>query len=57
MVGDRSFDMVAAGAHGLPGIGVAWGIGSRDELAEAGARAIVGAPDELPGAVADLLGP
>ncbi len=57
MVGDRSFDMVAAGAHGLPGIGVAWGIGSRDELAEAGARTIVAAPHELPGTVADLLGP
>jgi phosphoglycolate phosphatase len=57
MVGDRSFDMVAAIAHGLPGIGVAWGIGSRDELTQAGARTIVGAPGELPGAVSDLLGP
>ena len=57
MVGDRSFDMVAAGAHGLPGIGVGWGIGSRAELTEAGARAIVAAPRELPATVADLLGP
>jgi phosphoglycolate phosphatase len=57
MVGDRSFDMAAASAHGLPGIGVGWGIGSRAELQEAGARAIVAAPDELPGTVADLLGP
>jgi phosphoglycolate phosphatase len=57
MVGDRSFDMVAAGAHGLPGIGVAWGIGSRAELQEAGAHAIVAAPDELPGTVAEALGP
>jgi phosphoglycolate phosphatase len=57
MVGDRSFDMVAAGAHGLPGIGVAWGIGSREELQRAGAHAIVAAPDELPGAVAEALGP
>jgi phosphoglycolate phosphatase len=57
MVGDRSFDMVAAGAHGLPGIGVAWGIGSRDELQRAGARTIVAAPEELPGAAARLLGP
>jgi phosphoglycolate phosphatase len=57
MVGDRSFDMVAAGEHGLPGIGVGWGIGSRAELEEAGARAIVGAPADLPGTVADLLGP
>jgi phosphoglycolate phosphatase len=57
MVGDRSFDMVAASAHGLPGIGVAWGIGSREELGEAGARTIVAAPDGLPEAVADVLGP
>ena len=32
MVGDRSFDMVAARAHGLRAVGVAWGIGSREEL-------------------------
>jgi phosphoglycolate phosphatase len=57
MVGDRSFDMVAAGAHGLPGIGVGWGIGSRIELSGAGARVIVAAPAELPGTVAELLGP
>jgi phosphoglycolate phosphatase len=57
MVGDRSFDMLAATAHGLPGIGVAWGIGSREELSEAGARAIVAAPADLPGAVAEALGP
>jgi phosphoglycolate phosphatase len=55
MVGDRSFDMVAAAAHGLPGIGVAWGIGSRDELEAAGAGRIVAAPAELPGAVAAAL--
>jgi phosphoglycolate phosphatase len=55
MVGDRSFDMVAAAAHGLPGIGVAWGIGSREELEGAGAGRIVAAPGELPGAVADAL--
>ena len=29
MVGDRSFDIVAARAHGLPSIGVTWGIGTR----------------------------
>jgi phosphoglycolate phosphatase len=55
MVGDRSFDMVAANAHGIPGLGVAWGIGSRAELEHAGATRIVAAPGELPAAVADAL--
>jgi phosphoglycolate phosphatase len=52
MVGDRSFDMVAARAHGLRAIGVAWGIGSRDELVAAGAERIVATPAELPGVLA-----
>jgi phosphoglycolate phosphatase len=56
MVGDRSFDMVAAGVHGLPGIGVGWGIGSREELVGAGAARVVAAPAELPDAVAVALG-
>jgi phosphoglycolate phosphatase len=51
MVGDRSFDMVAARAHGLRAVGVGWGIGSRAELEAAGAERIVGAPAELPAAV------
>lgn len=55
MVGDRSFDMIAARAHGIPGLGVAWGIGSRDELEAAGAARIVAAPGDLPAAVADAL--
>ena len=42
-------------AHGIPGIGVGWGIGSREELTEAGASRIVAAPAELPGAIADAL--
>jgi phosphoglycolate phosphatase len=52
MVGDRSFDMVAARAHGLQAIGVGWGIGSRAELLGAGADRIVATPAELPEAVA-----
>jgi phosphoglycolate phosphatase len=52
MVGDRSFDMIAARAHGLRAVGVGWGIGSRDELTAAGADVIVAAPAELPAAVA-----
>jgi phosphoglycolate phosphatase len=51
MVGDRSFDMVAARAHGLRAVGVGWGIGSRAELLAAGAERIVGTPAELPAAV------
>jgi phosphoglycolate phosphatase len=51
MVGDRSFDMVAARAHGLRAVGVGWGIGSRAELETAGADAIVATPAELPAAV------
>jgi len=47
MVGDRSFDIVAARAHGLPAIGVSWGIGSVEELRAAGAEVIVDAPGEL----------
>ena len=47
MVGDRSFDIVAARAHGLPAVGVTWGIGSVEELRAAGAEAIVDAPGEL----------
>jgi phosphoglycolate phosphatase len=55
MVGDRSFDMVAARAHGIPGLGVGWGIGSREELEAAGAERIVPAPGGLPDAVAAVL--
>jgi phosphoglycolate phosphatase len=53
MVGDRSFDIVAARAHGLVSIGVTWGIGSAQELTDAGADVLVGAPSEL----AELLEP
>lgn len=55
MIGDTTFDMVAAVAHGMPGIGVAWGIGATADLEAAGASRIVSAPDELPDAVADAL--
>ena len=55
MVGDRSFDVVGARAHGLATIGVTWGIGSRAELEGAGAAALVDTPAALPDAVAALL--
>ena len=47
MVGDRSFDMQAARAHGLRAVGVSWGIGDVEELRAAGAEAIADSPAEL----------
>jgi phosphoglycolate phosphatase len=53
MVGDRSFDVAGAHAHGLRAIGVTWGIGSTDELAAA--DAIADEPSALPATIARLL--
>jgi phosphoglycolate phosphatase len=47
MIGDRRFDMEGAVANDVRGIGVLWGFGSREELQQAGASAIVTTPDEL----------
>jgi phosphoglycolate phosphatase len=47
LVGDRSFDVIAAHAHGIRGIGVLWGIGTESELREAGADAIARTPADL----------
>jgi phosphoglycolate phosphatase len=47
MVGDRRFDVIGAAAHGVACVGVLWGIGSEEELRDAGAAAIVGDPGEL----------
>lgn len=55
MVGDRSHDIVGADANSLPAIGVTWGIGSTEELREAGAGSIVDIPAELPTSVKQLL--
>jgi phosphoglycolate phosphatase len=54
MVGDRLFDVRAAHAHGIPCIGVTWGIGTSEELTEAGADALIASPAELPRTVAVL---
>ena len=51
MVGDTRYDMVAARAHGLHGVGVTWGIGTAAELREAGADVVVDRPEELAAAV------
>jgi phosphoglycolate phosphatase len=51
MVGDTAYDMLAARAHGLRAIGVAWGIGTPDELRAAGAEQVVAAPADLPAAL------
>jgi phosphoglycolate phosphatase len=55
MVGDRSFDILAARAHGLPSIGVTWGIGTAEELEDAGADRLIAAPAALPATAAVLL--
>lgn len=47
MIGDRRFDIEGAVANGVPGIGVLWGFGHREELQQAGAQAIVADPQEL----------
>ena len=47
MVGDRRFDMLAARAHGLVGLGVLWGFGSEEELTDAGATELLRTPDQL----------
>jgi phosphoglycolate phosphatase len=47
MVGDRAADMVGGAGAGLPGIGVSWGYGDKDELTRAGARTIADSPAQL----------
>jgi phosphoglycolate phosphatase len=56
MVGDRSQDILGAQSHLLPSIGVTWGIGSAEELRDAGAELVVDVPAELSGSVRQLLG-
>lgn len=54
MVGDRKHDVIGAGAHGIPTIGVAWGYGGRAELEAAGAAAVVTTPAALTALVLGL---
>ncbi|MEO8671855.1 MAG: HAD hydrolase-like protein [Tahibacter sp.] len=47
MIGDRNFDMLGARANDVRAVGVSWGFGSVEELQNAGAQAIAGAPIDL----------
>lgn len=51
MVGDRSHDIAGAKANNLPCVAVTWGFGIVDELAAAGADAVVDRAEQLPSAV------
>ncbi len=47
MIGDTKFDMIGARALGLPGVGVTYGFGSREELLDNGAAALAESPEAL----------
>lgn len=47
MVGDRQYDLLGAKAHGLDGIGVLYGYGSREELESCPHVFLAGSPQEL----------
>ncbi|WP_294555906.1 HAD hydrolase-like protein [uncultured Mailhella sp.] len=47
MIGDRKFDVLGAGVHGIPALGVLYGFGSREELSEAGASWLAQSVEEL----------
>lgn len=49
MIGDRKHDIIGAANNGIPGIGVLYGYGGREELTSAGARHLVTSPTEIPG--------
>lgn len=47
MIGDREYDITGARENGLHSLGVTYGFGSREELADAGAEHIVDTPAEI----------
>ena len=47
MIGDRSFDVIAARNNDVRVLGVLWGYGSEDELRQAGADALCRHPTEI----------
>jgi len=54
MVGDRRHDIRAARRNGARTMGVLWGYGSRSELEEAGAEALLAAPADFSRGMAEL---
>lgn len=56
MIGDRKHDAIGAKANAVAAVGVAWGYGTRAELAAAGFAAILEAPGDIPTAVARIAG-
>jgi phosphoglycolate phosphatase len=52
MIGDREHDMIGAVRNQIPGVGVLWGYGTRDELEAAGASRCINLPRELAGIAA-----
>lgn len=52
MIGDREYDVAGAGSHGIACIGVTWGFGTKDELCDAGAVALVDDARQLREAIA-----
>lgn len=54
MIGDRKYDMIGAVANEIPGLGVLWGYGSRDELRNAGASRLIEWPGDLPAVIKEL---
>lgn len=47
MIGDTTFDVIGAKAHGIPCIGVSWGYGEVADMEAAGAVAIAFSTEEL----------
>lgn len=47
MVGDRSYDMLGAGKHGVHRLGVTYGYGTAKELMGAGAEYLADSPGEM----------
>ena len=52
MIGDRAHDVLGARQIGARSLGALWGYGSRVELEQAGAHALVASPSELAAALA-----
>ncbi len=57
MVGDTSFDVIGANAHGIPTVGVAWGYGKPQDMMEAGAVAVAENTQELYGILTQHFSP